>query len=146
LIAVDTNLLVYGHREDSDWHPVALARLAELAEGRASWAIPWPCLHEFLAIVTHPRIFDPPTALDRAIDQVAAWLEAPTLVVLSESEGYWGELRAMLEGGRIAGPRVHDAHIAALCLQHGVSELWTVDRDFGRFPRLRSRNPLIDPR
>ncbi|HTG57884.1 MAG TPA: hypothetical protein VMG63_00510 [Terriglobia bacterium] len=54
MIAVDTNILVYSHREESLWHQAAFALIAELAEGRAAWAIPWPCLHEFLAIVTHP--------------------------------------------------------------------------------------------
>lgn len=43
MIAVDANLLVYAHREDSPWHEAAYARLAEPAEGRAPWAIPWPC-------------------------------------------------------------------------------------------------------
>jgi predicted nucleic acid-binding protein len=38
---------------------------------------------------------------------------------------------------------VHDARIAALCLQHGVRELWSADRDFNRFPALRTRNPLV---
>jgi uncharacterized protein len=65
LIAVDTNILVYAHREDSPFHTAAFHRVAELAEGPASWAIPWPCLHEFLAIVTHPRIYAPPTPLAR---------------------------------------------------------------------------------
>ena len=60
LIAVDTNLLVYAHREDSPWHDAAYRSLVGLAEGRTPWAIPWPCLHEFLAIVTHPRIYSPP--------------------------------------------------------------------------------------
>jgi uncharacterized protein len=49
----------------------------------------------------------------------------------------------MLEASRIAGPQIHDARIAALCRQHGVSELWTADRDFGRFAGLRSKNPLV---
>ena len=80
MIAVDTNILVYAHREDSPFHEPAFQRLSELAEGAASWAIPWPCLHEFLAIVTHPRIYAPPTPLGRALDQVDAWLESPTLV------------------------------------------------------------------
>lgn len=66
MIAVDTNLLVYAHREDSQWHASAFGRLAELAEGRSAWAIPWPCLHEFLANVTHPRIYAPPTPLTAA--------------------------------------------------------------------------------
>lgn len=57
----------------------------------------------------------------------------------------WPVLRAALEAGRIVGPRVHDARIAALCLSHQVRELWTADRDFGRFPELRVRNPLTEP-
>jgi toxin-antitoxin system PIN domain toxin len=143
VIAVDTNLLVYAHREDSPWHDAAYARVAELAEGRAPWAIPWPCLHEFLAIVTHPRIYAPPTPLAAALDQVEAWLEAPRVVLLAESEGYWPELRAALREGRVAGPQVHDARVAAICRLHGVRELWTVDRDFGRFPGVSVRNPLV---
>lgn len=143
MIAVDTNILVHAHREDSEWHEVAYARIAGLAEGRTPWAIPWACIHEFLAIVTHPRIYAPPTPLALAIDQVEAWLEAPTLVLLSESGDYWRELRTTIETGRVVGPLVHDARIAALCLQHGVHELWSADRDFGRFPVLRTTNPLV---
>ena len=143
MIAVDGNLLVYAHREDSPWHDAAYARVAGLAEGQAPWAIPWPCLHEFLAIVTHPRIYDPPSPLEKAIDQVEAWMESPSLVLLSEPEEYWGELKSLLLPGRVSGPQVHDARVAALCQQHGVSELWTADRDFGRFPDLNARNPLV---
>jgi hypothetical protein len=143
MIAVDTNILVYAHREDSPWHEAAFARLAELAEGRAAWAIPWPCLHEFLAIVTHPHIYSPPSPLSTALAQVEAWLEAPGLVLLAETGSYWPELRAALTTGRVAGPQVHDARVAALCMVHGVQELWTADRDFGRFPRLKMRNPLV---
>jgi toxin-antitoxin system PIN domain toxin len=144
VIALDTNLLVYAHREDAAWHEPAYRRVAELAEGRGSWAIPWPCVHEFLAIVTHPRIFDPPSPVPRALQQVEAWLESPTLVLLGEAEGHWPELRRLVEAGRVAGPRVHDARIAALCLGHGVRELWSADRDFSRFPDLPVRNPLQD--
>jgi uncharacterized protein len=133
---------VYAHREDSSWHDRAYARVVELAEGRLAWAIPWPCLHEFLAIVTHPRIYNPPTPLAQAIDQIEAWCEAPGLTLLSEVDGYRPELRAALENGRVWGPQVHDARIAALCL-HGVRELWTADRDFSRFPELIVRNPLV---
>jgi predicted nucleic acid-binding protein len=46
-----------------------------------------------------------------------------------------------LTTGRTAGAQVHNARIAALCLAHGVRELWTHDRDFGRFPTLTVRNP-----
>jgi predicted nucleic acid-binding protein len=117
--------------------------MTKLTEGVAIWAIPWPCLHEFLAIVTHPRIYAPPSPLQRALDQVEAWLESPTLVLLSESAEHWATLRALLTAGRIAGPRVHDARVAALCRQHGVREFWSADRDFGRFADLPVVNPLV---
>lgn len=144
MIAVDSTLLVYAHREDSEWHASAYKKLAALAEGRDAWAIPWPCIHEFLAIVTHPRIFAPPTPLATAVDQVDAWAESPSLVLLAESAVHWQTLRETLLNGKISGPRVHDARIAALCQQHGVSELWSADRDFGRFPSLSVVNPLVD--
>jgi toxin-antitoxin system PIN domain toxin len=143
MIALDTNILVYAHREDSPWHAVAKSRIVDLAEGPSSWAVPWPCLHEFLAIVTHPRIFRTPTPVAVALDAVGALLEAPRLVLLSETAGYWDELRSLVEKGLLAGSVVHDARIAALCRLHGVSELWSADRDFSRFPDLTVRNPLV---
>ncbi|HEX5320010.1 MAG TPA: TA system VapC family ribonuclease toxin [Stellaceae bacterium] len=143
MIAVDTNILVYAHRDESPFHDAASRRLAELAEGIASWAIPWPCLHEFLSVVTHPRVFAPPTPLERALDQIEAWMESPSLVLLSESGAHWATLRQMLVGGRIAGPQVHDARVAALCRQHGARELWSADRDFSRFGGINLVNPLI---
>jgi uncharacterized protein len=143
VIAVDTNILVYAHREDSEWNAPAYECIEGLAQGRAAWAIPWPCIHEFLAIVTHPRIYDPPTPLSAALEQVAAWLEAPGLVLLSESGDYWPELKGAVETGQVTGGRIHDARVAALCRLHGVRELWTADRDFSRFPSLALRNPLV---
>jgi uncharacterized protein len=145
LIAVDTNILVYAHREDSPFHDAAFRRVTELAEGPAVWAIPWPCLHEFLAIVTHSRIYVPPTPLARALDQVDAWLGSPTLALLAESAAHWTTLRKLVVGGRVAGPQIHDARVAALCRQHGVRELWSADRDFSRFAGLAVVNPLVQP-
>jgi len=142
MIAVDSNILVYAHREDSPWHASALECLSRLAEGRAPWGIPWPCLHEFLAVTTHPRIYAPPTPLELAVDQVDAWCESPALALLGEDIAYWSRLRGLVLAGRIAGPKIHDARVAAICLQHGVEELWTIDRDFSRFPALKVRNPL----
>ena len=142
MIAVETNLLVYAHREDSAWHGEAYETIARLAESASPWAIPWPCIYEFLAVVTHPRIFSPPTPLARAIDQVDAWFESPSLHLLSEQPGGWESLRSLLVASKTSGPAVHDARIAALCLHHGVRELWTADRDFSRFRDLLVRNPL----
>lgn len=142
MIAVDTNLLVYAHREDSSWHRRAYEVIKHLAEGRAAWAIPHAVLHEFLAIVTHPRIYSPPTPLRRALEQVNAWLESPSLVLLSETGGYWSALERVVQTARASGAQVHDARIVALCLSHGASELWSADRDFSRYP-FKVVNPLL---
>jgi uncharacterized protein len=143
MIAIDTNILVYSVIEDSPWHPAAFAALRRVAEGRSLWAIPWPCLHEFLGVVTHPKIYKPPTPLHDAILQVEYWMESPTLRLLGEGPGYWDHLKPLLLAGKIAGPQVHDARIAAICRSAGVREIWTADRDYSRFSGLPVRNPLI---
>jgi toxin-antitoxin system PIN domain toxin len=143
LIAVDTNILVYAHRAESPFFDLAAAKLAKLAEGKAPWAIPWPCVHEFLAVVTRPRVFDPPTPLPSALDQVDAWLESPSLTLLGETEEHWPVLRTLLASARLSGLQIHDARITAICRQHGVRELWSADRDFSRFPDLTVINPLL---
>jgi uncharacterized protein len=144
MIAVDTNILVYAHRADSPWHTRAERDVGSLAESSAAWAIAWPCIHEFYGIVTHQRIYGPPTLVDLAIDQIEAWLAAPGLRLLSESPVYWKSLRKLIADASTNGPRIHDARIAALCLDNGVAELWSTDRDFSRFPALKTSNPLID--
>jgi toxin-antitoxin system PIN domain toxin len=142
MIAVDTNILVYAHRADSTWHEQADAAIQALAEARSSWAIPWPCVFEFLAIVTHPKIYQPPTPLGDALVQIDCWLESPTLVLLHEGDGSWDTLRPLVDQSGVQGGAMHDARIAALCLRHGVKTLWSADRDFSRFPELRTENPL----
>jgi toxin-antitoxin system PIN domain toxin len=143
VIAVDTNILIYAHRTDSPFHAAAARRIRELAEGSGAWAIPWPCVHELLAIVTNPRIYDPPTEVAIALDYVDALLQSPGLILLAETDIHWKSLSALIAAGRIAGGRVHDARIAAICIQHGVRDLWSADRDFSRFPELTVVNPLI---
>ena len=143
MIAVDTNILIYAHREESEWHQQADKCLTQLAESQQPWAIPWPCIHEFLAITTNPRIYKPPTPMSVAKEQVSYWLESPTLSLLGEKLGYWKALAELLDAGQIKGAMVHDARIAALCKQQGVAELWTADRDFNRFQTLKVVNPLV---
>ena len=142
MIAVDTNILVYAHRRDSRWHEQALRAVEALANGRDAWAIPWPCVHEFYSIVTHPRIYNPPSTSAQALAQLRAWRESPSLSLLAEDEDYWPVLESVLARAPVAGPAVHDARIAALCLRHGVDELLTADRDFSRFPMLAAVNPM----
>lgn len=141
MIALDTNVLVHARREEAAHHADAVALLKALAEGNEPWALPWPCICEFLRVVTHPRVFDPPTDVDVALEDLEALLGSPSLILLGEGPSHLAHLRR-LAAGNVSGNLVHDAHIAALAVEHGVTELLTLDRDFARFPALRCRNPF----
>ena len=143
MIAVDTTILVYAHRRDAPDHEAASTALRELSEGSTRWAIPWPCLHEFMAVVARPRYLTNPSTLTQAIEQVDAWLESPSLTTIAESGRHWLTFGALVAAGNIVGNRVHDAKIAAVCLDAGVREFWSADRDFSWYPSLRTRNPLV---
>lgn len=143
MIAFDTNILIHAHRAESPFHQAAFAAVKRAAEGTAPWAITWSNLHEFLAIVTHAKIFKQPTPTEQALAQVQAWRDSPSLVVLGEEESYWSILTAIVMRGQVSGPRIHDARVAALCLLHQVEVLYTADRDFSRFPNLKTANPLL---
>ena len=146
MIAVDTNILVYSHRRDSPFFDRARAAVSELAEDGRAWSIPWPVLAEFYAVTTNRKLFDTPSTPEQAVDQIDIWIDAPGVSVLGETSATWAVLRGFLLAGQVSGSLVYDARIAAICLSHGVRELWTSDRDYGRFPSLRTRNPLIGAR
>lgn len=143
MIAVDTNVLVHAHRADTVSHESARRALEQLAGMPNGWAIPWPCAHEFLAVVTGPAFREARTPLHVALEALAAWTSHPRCTLLGESSRHLELLGALTLRAAVAGGAVHDARIAAICLGHGVEELWTCDRDFARFPDLRTRNPLI---
>ena len=85
--------------------------------------------------LTHPRIYNPPTPLVAALDQVDAWIESPSLSLIRESEGYWPHLKNVIEQGRVVGPKVHDARIAAICLLQGVKSCGLRIATLAVFPR-----------
>ena len=143
MIAVDTNILVYAHRTDVVWHEKASACLKTLINSSAAWAIAWPCVHEFISVVTNKRVYEVATPLALAFDQLHEWSVLQNHHFIGETSDHLDVLGNLALYGQIRGGMIHDAHIAAICLEHGVSELWTADRDFSRFPKLKTRNPLV---
>jgi len=139
--ALDTNILVFSEIRSSPQHGRALEVLRECSEGAAAWAIPWPCVYEFLRLVTHPRVYHPPVPREVALNDLRAVLASPSLVLLSETARHGEVMDAVVRESGASGNLMHDAHIAALCVEHGVSELVTGDRDFRRFSGLT----VVDP-
>jgi len=109
--------------------------LISLAEGNAPWAIPWPCAYEFL------RVFSPPVPLEVALHDLTQIFSSPTLVFLSETERHAEVMEKVVRDSGVTGNLLHDAHIAALCIENGIGELVTGDRDFSRFA-LRTVDPF----
>jgi toxin-antitoxin system PIN domain toxin len=143
MIAIDTNLLVFAHRGNAPDHQAALAVLQPIIEGSSAWALPWPCVHEFISVTTNLGIYKPASTLSEALGFLTSLFGSPQIHLLAESPGYFETLRELATHAKLSGPRIHDARIAALCLHHGVRELWTADRDFSLFPKLKTRNPLV---
>jgi hypothetical protein len=139
--AVDTNVLVYAEIRTSRWHDRARAVLAECAEGAAAWAIPWPCVYEFLRVITHPKVYHPPVPTEIALADLRSLLASPSLILLSATPRHGDVMDAVVRSSGVTGNLTHDAHIAALCIEHGVTELLTGDRDFHRFKELA----VVDP-
>ena len=143
MIAIDTHLLIHAHRTDLPQHLAAVNALTRLAARPEGWAIPMPCAAEFLSVVTGSRFRASRTPVAVAFDTLDTWLAHPRCRLIAETSGHLRLFRELVERAGIAGPDVYDARIAAICLEHGVEELWTSDRDFARFPDLRVRDPLI---
>lgn len=143
MIALDTNLLVYAHREDSVWHRQAREVLKNLVASGARWAVPWPCLYEFYSVVTHPKIFSQPTPSAIAWEALRGFSEMEQVRLLAETGDFAEKLEKLVSGLDLRGPRIHDARIAVLCHVHGIRELWSSDRDFSRFGFLKVENPLV---
>jgi toxin-antitoxin system PIN domain toxin len=142
VIALDTNILVYAVRQEVPYHRQALKLVTSLAERSDPWAIPWPCVYEFLRVVTHPKLFRPPGTIEDALRSVAQLRESPSLVLLGDGPAHFRYALKAMRDSAATGNLVHDAHIAALCLEHGVSELYTMDRDFSRFRGLKITYPF----
>jgi len=142
MIAIDTNILIYAHVPSFAQHASALSALETLANSGAVWAVPWPCAHEFCAVITNQKWRSDALDAAGAVAILRSWESAANFRFLGASEQHLHYFTQTLLLSGVRGGQVHDARIAATCLEHNVTELWSADRDFSRFPGLRTRNPL----
>ena len=142
MIAVDTNILVYSIRREMEFYKPALRLLTQLGESTNPWAIPWPCVYEFLRVVTHPRVFNPPSSQEDAIRTLEELSASPSLAFIGAGSSHLGNLRTIAEQSGAKGNLFFDVHIAAICREHGIAEILTMDRDFSRFSGIKVRRPF----
>ena len=145
MIAVDTNILVYAHRDETELHEVATGELVALAEGIVPWGLPIFCIVEFMRVVTHRRFFNPPSTLSQAINFVDNLVASPVCRVVRPGRNFLRLFTDSARGADARGNLMFDAQIAALCREHGIASVLTNDRDFERFEHLRVRYPGDSP-
>lgn len=141
MTAVDSNVLIAAHRGEHPAHAAALRRLTALAEGDSPWGLIVFCVVEFLRVVTHPRVFTPPSTLDTACSFIDRLTESPSVRWIGPGEHFWNTLREVARAGGTSGNLLFDAQIAAVCRDAGAHSLVTSDRDFARFPFLTTELP-----
>ncbi len=141
--ALDTSVLAYAVNRFAPEHARAAAVVEALASGEALWGLPWPVLHEFMALVTHPH------AVARVLGPRDAWafvaglLESPSVRPLGPTAGHAAAVREVLEMVPPSGPGLLPGlETAAVLREHGVRELLSADRGMRRYPFLEVRDPV----
>ncbi len=140
-VTVDTNILLYAANTDDDLHGSARKFLDGLARGPELLYLFWPTIMGFLRIATNPGIFPNPTPAKQAIAAITGLLERPNIRTPVEGANFW-DLYLETAGEDTRGNHVPDAQLATLMREHGVTVIYTRDRDFRRYDGIEARDPF----
>jgi len=138
---LDVNVLVNAFRRDAPDHQAFSKYVQDLTNGSEPFAIPSLSFSGLMRIVTHPRIFDPPNAIEDALKFAEQLRTQPHCLTIVPGERHWEVFTELCRKGNASGNLTSDAYLAATAIEIGA-ELVTADRGFGRWPGLRWRHPL----
>jgi toxin-antitoxin system PIN domain toxin len=141
VILPDVNVLIYAFREDAVDHADYRSWLMSVVESPEAFALSELVLSGVVRVLTHPRVFNPPTPLDKALAYVNALRAQPNAVIIAPDERHWDIFHDLSVAVNCKGNLLADAYHAALAIEHGC-EWITTDNDFTRFKGLRWRHPL----
>ena len=140
MILPDVNILMYAYREDAPRHRRYRQWLEKVLDGREAFGISDLVLAGFIRVVTHTRVFSPPSPMRHALGFVGVVRGHPNCVRVTPGTRHWSIFLDLCRDGGIKGNLVPDAYLAALAIESG-SEWMTSDRDYSRFPGRRWRDP-----
>lgn len=141
MILVDTNVLVYAHRSDAPGHAAYREWLEEQINSDQAYGYSDLVLSGFLRIVTHPRVFNPPSSLSSALAFIDIIRNQPNAIQIAPGPRHWDIFKGLCEAANAKGNLIPDAYLAALAIESG-SEWITTDGDYSRFPGLHCRRPF----
>jgi toxin-antitoxin system PIN domain toxin len=141
MILTDVNVLVYAHRADASGHAAYRAWLEAVINGDQAYGVSDLILSGFLRVVTHSRVFNPPSDLAAALAFTDLLRRRPNAVTIAPGPRHWDIFTGLCRAAAVRGNLVPDAYLAALAIESG-SEWITTDRDYSRFPGLKWHHPL----
>jgi toxin-antitoxin system PIN domain toxin len=144
VILSDINVLVYAHRADAPVHSAYLEWLEQLINSDQAYGYSDLVLSGFLRVVTHPRVFNPPSNFPSALAFTETIRGQPNAVPIAPGPRHWEIFKGLCDAANVKGNLIPDAYLAALAIESG-SEWITTDGDFGRFPGLNWRRPFPTP-
>ena len=143
MIALDTNILIYAHREASSEHERARAAVHAALEDPRGWGICLPTVMEFWSIVTHPKIPGGPSATNTVRHFFHYLLTEGHGDVWTPGPGFGERLMQWAAALKVRGKRIFDLQIALIAYEHGAREIWTHDSAFVSVPGVVARDPLV---
>ncbi len=141
MVLLDVNVIVTAMREDAPRHEVLRRYVEALRHAPEPFGLSELVLSGALRVLTHPRVFVPPTPTVAALQYADALRSSPNAVIVAPGTRHWSIFRDLLTASGASGNLVADAWHAALAIEHGC-EWITDDTDFARFPGLRWRKPV----
>ncbi len=141
MIALDTNLLIYAHRSSVPEHRAAMRAIEQAAKNANGWAIPFPCVAEFWAVVTHPASLGRPSK-PREAQAILDSQSAAGAKILYPHGVAMARLCKLAERLDVQGARIFDLQIGLTCQEAGAREIWSHDQNFIAIPGLVVNDPL----
>jgi toxin-antitoxin system PIN domain toxin len=141
---VDTNILVHATHAASPFHDRARALVEHLVAGPALSYVFWPAVLGYLRVVTHPNVLASPLSSDEAMSNVEALVAPSHIRLVGEGDDFWAFFRMVAVDVKPRGNLVPDAHLVALMREHGVSTIWSHDRDLRKFRGITVKDPFSE--
>jgi toxin-antitoxin system PIN domain toxin len=140
--SIDTNILLYAYNSNFSKHLKAKKILEERVNTKETWIMPWPIIHSFIRISTHPSINAAPLSVETSLSIIEEFFCLPNLIAVGENDNFFEIYKRELKTLEARGNLVPDVQIASLLKLHGVKTFYSCDRDFRKFDGLKVIDPL----